>query len=333
MSLFKMNDLFDKKVTSSTKTEVIKSSFVASGSEETLRENFGTLEQGRTTFFVSQGDWALHDMVRYFCQQTGPVEMIGFSWSLTMPAAEKLLKLKQDGFLKSMRFLFDAGMSKYSREAVTSLKAQSEAVKMRMIHAKGFLLWNSTWNIACISSANFSNNPRIEAGYVTTHPEIFAFNRKWAEAVLENAEAFESVEKSDGIELPPPEHNGKTVFLIRGLPGSGKSSLARMIADVVCENDELFTNGNRYQFIKTGAELAESHCFAKFKEAIADDIDKIAVANVFAEPASMERYERLAGKHGYRVHRMVLERCEKQNIHGIPEAEIEKMRKRFEVKP
>lgn len=50
----------------------------------------------------SGGVWALHDLVKYCLQEIkSPAEIVGYSWSLTIPAEEKLIHFHRTGQLKT----------------------------------------------------------------------------------------------------------------------------------------------------------------------------------------------------------------------------------------
>lgn len=331
--LFESEDLFEKKIAGAVESHSANE-FAVFAPEDRIREKLGHLTQNTTKHFVSGGVWALHDLVKYCLQEMKqPAAMVGYSWSLTTPAAEKLLHYRRTGQLSEMSFIFDCGMSQWSRGALGLLKEHSHKVVTTMIHAKGFIIWNSEWQIAVISSANFSNNPRIEAGTLSTDPEVFQFHKRWINRTLEEGNPFEAPPTTEnGIPVPPVEDTGKVVYIIRGLPGCGKSTLARSLADVVCEQDEFFMNGNHYQFAPDAMPLAIAHCKNKFKEAIDDGVQRIAVANVFGKESELDYYKHLATRNGYRVFVLLNQNTNNtQNVHGLKTEQIEKMKKHFEV--
>lgn len=331
--LFSTEDLFEKKISGSIQKNS-NSKFALCAPDETIKAKFGHIQANTTRYYVSGGVWALHDLVKYCLNEIGPASIIGFSWNLTTPAAGKLLYLKNAGLLREMSFIFDGGMSRWSRGALGMLKGNSKKVVTTMIHAKGFILWNENWKLSCISSANFSNNPRIESGYLSTEHEIFEFHRKWIERTLENGSSFTENPETEveGIILPPQENTKKVVYIIRGIPGCGKSLLAESLAETVCENDEFFTNGNKYLFAPDAIQLAIAHCLNKFKEAIEDGIERIAVANVFPDSDSYQTYIKIARAHGYRVFVLINENIHNTvNIHGFSEEQIQKMKAKFKV--
>lgn len=133
------------------------------------------------------------------------------------------------------------------------------------------------------------------------------------------------------------------LFLVRGLPGSGKSTFAEHIWNnyAVCEADKFFydENGN-YNF--DGSKLKEAHAWCKneVEKRMIEHQDsggvyypEIAVSNTFTQEWEMEDYLKLAEKYGYKVVSLIVEnRHGGQNVHGVPEDKLEQMRNRFQIK-
>lgn len=130
----------------------------------------------------------------------------------------------------------------------------------------------------------------------------------------------------------------KTLILIRGLPGAGKSSLVEALldagADINCyATDDWFTNEEgEYHF--NAKKLAEYHsqCLASVEWDMSDAFPCIAVHNTFSTESELLPYLNLAKKYGYRVVSVVVEkRHDNENVHGVPKSTITKMRNRFSI--
>ena len=134
----------------------------------------------------------------------------------------------------------------------------------------------------------------------------------------------------------------KILTLVRGLPGSGKSTFANLITNKfsICEADLFFYDkeGN-YNFDGSRLKLAHVWCFNQVRTRMEDNklnpqfYPEIVVSNTFTQEWEMEKYYELAEQYGYKVFSIIVEnRHGGANQHGVPVEKLEQMKNRFEVK-
>ena len=134
----------------------------------------------------------------------------------------------------------------------------------------------------------------------------------------------------------------KVLILLRGLPGSGKSSFANLIwaSQVICEADQFFYDkeGN-YNFDATKLGQAHKACQEKVETFMKDNQNnhqfypEIVVSNTSTTEKELQPYLDLALKYGYTVVSLIVEnRHGGKNIHGVPDEKLEAMRNRFNIK-
>jgi predicted kinase len=134
----------------------------------------------------------------------------------------------------------------------------------------------------------------------------------------------------------------KILTLVRGLPGSGKSTFANTITNEfsVCEADKFFYDkeGN-YNFDATKLRIAHEWCKNQVEIRMKDNqlneqfYPEIVVSNTFTQEWEMEAYYKLAERYGYKVFSIIVEnRHEGVNQHGVPDDKLQQMRERFEIK-
>lgn len=127
--------------------------------------------------------------------------------------------------------------------------------------------------------------------------------------------------------------HSKVITLVRGLPGSGKSTVAKALSDTYSakhfEADMYFlTAGGDYKF--DGSKVQEAHkwCQKMVEWAVCAGYP-VVVSNTFTQKWEMQFYIDLAEQYGYTV--QVIE-CKGDfgNIHNVPENVISRMRERWE---
>ena len=125
----------------------------------------------------------------------------------------------------------------------------------------------------------------------------------------------------------------KELFLLRGLPGAGKSTLAKSLGGKHFEADMYFVRDGEYKF--DVAKLKEAHewCRSSIGGLMINDEPRLVVSNTFTQEWEMEAYYKLAERYGYRVYSLIVEnRHGGINEHGVPEEKLEQMKERFEIK-
>jgi predicted kinase len=134
----------------------------------------------------------------------------------------------------------------------------------------------------------------------------------------------------------------KVLTLVRGLPGSGKSTFANLITNKfsICEADLFFYDkeGN-YNFDGSKIKLAHVWCFNQVRIRMEDNklnpqfYPEIVVSNTFTQEWEMEKYYELAEEYGYKVFSIIVEnRHGGINQHGVPAEKLEQMKNRFNIK-
>jgi predicted kinase len=132
--------------------------------------------------------------------------------------------------------------------------------------------------------------------------------------------------------------SARSLILLRGLPGSGKSSLAKVLSEndkyPVLSIDNYFTNpvtGN-YTFDPYKNHLAYKECESKTEDHLRSATPKVFVDNTFTIEWEIEPYFKLAEKYNYRVYVVTVEnRHGSSNIHSISNEQLQKMAAKYKV--
>lgn len=127
----------------------------------------------------------------------------------------------------------------------------------------------------------------------------------------------------------------KALFLVRGLPGSGKSTFSKFLcrSEDICEADKFFMVEGQYRFDASRLKQAHEWCRSQVEARMQMDVDRIVVSNTFTREWEMAPYFELATKFGYSVFSVIVEnRHGSTSVHNVPAASIDAMKNRFELK-
>ncbi|APD19463.1 hypothetical protein QE331_gp089 [Pseudomonas phage 20Sep416] len=134
----------------------------------------------------------------------------------------------------------------------------------------------------------------------------------------------------------------KILYIIRGLPGSGKSSFAENLYNKtwksgglasICEADDYQMEFGKY--VWKAERVAESHkkCMAKARSSMEVGLEAVIVSNTSTREREIKPYIDMAEEFGYTVISLIVEnRHGNKSVHDVPESTMEAMRNRFSVK-
>lgn len=156
-------------------------------------EVMGTMGPGETKHIVSMGEWSADNMLAWALGIVGPSELDFATWSLSVAPAARIIRMADDGHIQELRGVFDLRACIRKPEAMRMLRGRfgRGAIRIFDCHAKVYALTGGAFPMVMVSSANFTNNPRVEVSVISTDPEVVAFHREWMGAVWSGADPFE----------------------------------------------------------------------------------------------------------------------------------------------
>jgi predicted kinase len=144
----------------------------------------------------------------------------------------------------------------------------------------------------------------------------------------------------------------RQLFILRGLPGAGKSTIAQILSQgvncIICEEDSFFmvyrdedsgelVNRHQpdgvYEFDERLVHKARQDCIRRVKGAMSLGYDRIIVANTLTTYDELRPYHNLAQAWEYYAHTLVVENWHNGvSPHNVPSTKIGSMILDFHLK-
>jgi len=153
----------------------------------------GPIKQDECKHVVSMGEWSADNVIAWSISQINePVDLVFASWSISPEPARRLGALHKNGLIKSIKAVFDLRAVIRKPEAIKTLKAAygSKSIKIFNNHAKCYVVTGQSLEIAIVTSANLTNNPRVETYCIYTNKEVVSFHKNWILKTFNDGDPF-----------------------------------------------------------------------------------------------------------------------------------------------
>lgn len=169
----------------SLKSESAHDLFQLMGKAKDLCKNLlDELTPNKHIDFCTAGELNLHHLLTYALTITGEADVYISSWAIKEEPARALLFLKESGKIKQLFGIFDYRVESTDAKHFELIKNAFSSYKLTKNHSKVIVIIGQNLSISIVSSANLSNNPRIEAGFISTCKPTIDFHKQWMEKVL-----------------------------------------------------------------------------------------------------------------------------------------------------
>ena len=149
-----------------------------------------SITQKHTTHFVSRGDWSMHDLVLELIRLHGPATLYISTYAIREYPVRQLVMAMETGSIKAIYMLLDYRAKVRTPEVFQLAKLNMANIYQIAIHAKVCVIQCPDISFTILGSANWTTNPKIEAGIVTTSSEVADFHVKWMLKIMDNAQIF-----------------------------------------------------------------------------------------------------------------------------------------------
>lgn len=155
-----------------------------------LEDLLPDLQEEMMYHFVTMGKFSAHEVLLYVLSKAGPCEVWLCTWKISETPARMLVKALQVGRITKLHCLLEKRMTIKSPNALQLMQHAATHVKLDSVHAKVAVVVGAGFCAAISTSANMSENKRIEVGYVCTQREVVEFHQGWLnEKIYGEAEA------------------------------------------------------------------------------------------------------------------------------------------------
>jgi hypothetical protein len=158
---------------------------------EKIRDVIGDISGIDLIDYTSMGRWSMHHLLFYLLEKTGPAKVWFTTWAISTKAITMMVDALSDGTITELHSLLDRRIRIRRSDCMAFLTHNANSIFLIDCHAKVLLIENNAWRIVVKSSANFSENKRIESGVIMQIPEVFNINKKWIEETIKGEKAFE----------------------------------------------------------------------------------------------------------------------------------------------
>lgn len=130
-------------------------------------------EPGNSIPYFSDGEFSMHQLIEHLLNQTGPAKVVLSSFSITEVAIRTFQRLMESGTIQSMACLFDFTVKRHKAGLLFFANNVISNIAISKCHAKVVLLYNGKHYVTVVSSANLNINDKLEAGVISTSPNMF----------------------------------------------------------------------------------------------------------------------------------------------------------------
>ncbi len=157
---------------------------------ELIKNLFGKIVPGEIIEFCTAGEFSMHQLLQYLLSCTGPADVYLSTWTIKEEPARILYSLIKEGYIKNIYCVLDYRIRTLDAKHFDFIKQMLTSYKLTKCHAKTIAVHGERLSLSVVSSANLSNNPRIETGYINCTENSMLFHKGWIMDVIDGKKIY-----------------------------------------------------------------------------------------------------------------------------------------------
>lgn len=135
----------------------------------------------------SKGAFSLHEMVAYLAWRTGPCTMYLTSYGVSAEPLAQVFEMCRDGRIKKLRLFLDSRVPRECPEAhqLCLSPPDNAIVRFGKNHSKLVVMANGSRALMMQTSANLTNNPRLESYIISTNAQAARFTASFIRDLMD----------------------------------------------------------------------------------------------------------------------------------------------------
>lgn len=164
----------------------VPSALIQGRAGNALEAGIPALFEGLCIDLRTWGVWSTHEVITHLLGLTGPAEVWVSTWAISEDAVRALVAMLESGYITSLNCLFDFRVKGFKAAALQLARFNATRLALGQVHAKVTVILNDEYAVRIISSANLTENPRIEVSNLCVHRANALEHRLWMNQIIQD---------------------------------------------------------------------------------------------------------------------------------------------------
>ncbi len=149
------------------------------------------IRSGLTIPFVHKGKWAVHELLPLFVSRMGKIDVKIATFNISEDSLRPLFFMLDRKEINSLTLLLDMNVKRHKLDLLLFAANITPDIRLASTHMKVMLVEHADIKIGVVGSANLNNNPRYEAGFISTDAVYYDyFMRAYTDVFLNDSLPF-----------------------------------------------------------------------------------------------------------------------------------------------